>query len=288
MINIFINGFGRIGQALYNLAKHSKDFNIVGINDIEEFELDRVKTYCVKNPEDLDLSGVDVCIQANGKYLTLEQNEIFLKKGAKRVVISAPSPDAPHFMVGINEGKYLNEKIFSTSSCSATAIAPVIKLFSEFGIKSCYSSMIHSYTNDQALLDRAKPYMDIRRTRSATLNILPLYSTAPKAVRDFFPDLEIDAKSIRVPLAYCTFYDITLILKRDIKDLHRCLKESCKGFITYTFEPKVSSDFIKDCNFLTYDLNFCKSYDKIVKISAWQDNEYGYSNQLLQTIKVLS
>ena len=288
MINIFINGFGRIGQSLYNLVKNDKDFNIIGINDIEEFELEGVKTYCIKNPSELDLSGVDVCIQANGKYLTLEQNEVFLKQGAKRVVISAPSSDAPHFMIGINEDNYNHEKIFSTSSCSATAIAPVIKLFSEFGIKACYSSMIHSYTNDQALLDRAKPYMDIRRTRSATLNILPLYSTAPKAVRDFFPSLEIEANSIRVPLAYCTFYDITLYLDSEVDNLHDKIISSCKDFINYTSEPKASSDFINDCNFLTYDLSFCKSYGKMVKISAWQDNEYGYSNQLLQTIKALS
>ena len=288
MINIFINGFGRIGQALYNIAKDDKDFNIVGINDIEEFEVEGVKRYCVKDPNELDLSGVDICIQANGKYLTQEQNQIFLNQGAKRVVISAPSPDTSHFMIGINENSYNHEKIFSTSSCSATAIVPVIKLFSKFKIKSCYSSMIHSYTNDQALLDRAKPYMDIRRTRSATLNILPLYSTAPKAVRDFFPNLKIEAKSIRVPLAYCTFYDITLYLDKEVENLQDIIISSCKGFINYTLESKVSSDFIKDCNFLTYDLNFCKSYGKIVKISAWQDNEYGYSNQLLQTIKALS
>ena len=288
MINIFINGFGRIGQALYNLAKDSKDFNIIGINDIEEFELDGVNTYCTKNPEDLDLSGVDVCIQANGKYLTIEQNQIFLNQGAKRVVISAPSPDAPHFMIDINESKYNQEKIFSTSSCSATAIAPVIKLFSKFGINSCYSSMIHSYTNDQALLDRARAYMDIRRTRSATINILPLYSTAPKAVRNFFPNLKIEAKSIRVPIAYCTFYDLTIHLDKEVDNIHEEIISSCKGFINYADEPKVSSDFIKDINFLTYDLSFCKSYGKMVKISAWQDNEYGYSNQLLQTIKVLS
>ena len=288
MINIFINGFGRIGQSLYNIAKNDKDFNIVGINDVEEFELDGVKTYCVKNPKELNLSGVDICIHANGKYLTQEQNQIFLNQGAKRVVISAPSPDAPHFMIGINENSYNHEKIFSTSSCSATAIAPIIKLFQKYGIKFCYSSMIHSYTNDQALLDRPKPYMDIRRTRSATLNILPLYSTAPKAVRDFFPDLSIEAKSIRVPIAYCTFYDITLYLDKEINNLHDKIVSSCHDYISYTSEPKVSSDFIKDLNFLTYDLNFCKSYGKMVKISAWQDNEYGYSNQLLQTIKALS
>ena len=288
MINIFINGFGRIGEAIYNLAKDDKEFNIVGVNDIEKIDLDGVKTYCTNDPKELDLSEVDICIQANGKYLTKKQNQIFLNQGAKRVVISAPSPDASHFMIGINEKSYKDEKIFSTSSCSATAINPVIKLLSDYGIVGCYASMIHSYTNDQALLDRAKPYMDIRRTRSATLNILPLYSTAPKAVRDFFPNLKIEAKSIRVPLAYCTFYDLTLYLDSEVKNLQDIIKDSCKGFIRYTSEPKVSSDFIKDPNFITYDLNFCKSYANVVKISAWQDNEYGYSNQLLQTIKALS
>ena len=196
MIKVFINGFGRIGQSLYEIISENRDFEVVGINDIFEVDVKGTRKFCVKNPKELKLDGVDVCIQANGKYLSLEENEIFLQRGAKRVVISAPSPDAPHFIYGINHEDYKDERIFSTSSCSATAITHIIKSFDEFGILGCYATMIHSYTNDQALLDRAKPYMDIRRTRSATLNILPLYSTAPKAVRDFFPYLSIEAKSV--------------------------------------------------------------------------------------------
>jgi len=288
VIKVFINGFGRIGQSLYEIINQSDYFEVVGINDIFDIDVKDVKKFCIKNPQELDLDGVDVCIQANGKYLSLEENEIFLQKGAKRVVISAPSPNAPHFIYGINHKSYSGEKIFSTSSCSATAITPIIQSFEELGILGCYATMIHSYTNDQALLDRAKPYMDIRRTRSATLNILPLYSTAPKAVRDFFPYLNIEAKSVRVPLAYTTFYDITLKLEKEVKNLEEILTKSTHKFISFTKTPVVSSDFIKNKNFLVYDLNFSQTFGKLVKISAWQDNEYGYANQLLQTIKATS
>ena len=133
MIKVFINGFGRIGQSLYEIINKSHDFKVVGINDIFDIDVKDVKKFCIKNPKELDLDGVDICIQANGKYLSLEENEIFLQRGAKRVVISAPSPNAPHFIYGINHKSYSGEKIFSTSSCSATAITLSYKVLKSLG-----------------------------------------------------------------------------------------------------------------------------------------------------------
>lgn len=282
MIKVFINGFGRIGNTLYNLLKDDPSVMIAGINELNPVEVDNIPVFCEKDPKNLDLKGVDVVLQASGAFLKEEQNKPFLTQGAKKVLITAPS-DAPTFLYGINHDRYKQERIISGSSCSATAIVPVLKAFEEFGIKSCYASMIHSYTNDQALLDRAKPYMDIRRTRSATLNILPLYSTAPQAVKRFFPDLDIEAKSIRVPLAYCTFYDITLILKTQPKKFKDIIKQN----LDFTCEKLVSSDFIGSHSAITVDMEFSTHDQKMVKISGWQDNEVGYSYQLIKLLKAI-
>ena len=281
-MNIFINGFGRIGEAIYQILKDDAKVDIVGINDIYPVDVDDVPTFCERDPKNLDLSSVDVLVQSSGAFLKEDQNKIFLNQGAKKVIISAPS-DAPSFIYGINHKNYNGEKIISASSCSATAITPVIKVFEKFGIKACFASMIHSYTNDQALLDRAKPYMDIRRVRSATINTLPLYSTAPQAVRRFFPELKIEATSIRVPVAYCTFYDLTIFLKDEIEDFEKLIKDN----LEYSYEKLVSSDFIKDKRAVVVDMDFSFYHDRVLRISAWQDNEYGYSFQLVKLIKEL-
>ena len=282
MINIFINGFGRIGESIYKLIKDDTLFKIVGINELNPIKVDNIPIFSTKNPRELDLKNVDILIQASGAFLTEESNKIFLEQGAKRVIITAPS-NAPTFIYNINHDRYNNEKIISASSCSATAITPVIKAFEMFGIEAMFASMIHSYTNDQALLDRAKNYIDIRRTRSATQNILPLYSTAPQAVKRLFSDIEIEAKSIRVPVAYTTFYDLTLKLKNSPKDIKTVIKNN----LEYTYKPVVSSDFINSHSAITIDMNFTQIYGNILKISGWQDNEVGYSYQLIKLIKAL-
>lgn len=282
-IKVFINGFGRIGQHIYQILKDDNIVEIVGINDIYDINLKDIPIFKESNPINLDLKGVDVLIQASGKFLTKAENEIYLKQGAKKVIISAPS-DAKAFIYGINHKEYNGEEIISASSCSATAIVPVIKAFEAYDIKGCYASMIHSYTNDQQLLDEAKVYKDIRRVRSATTNILPLYSTAPKAVKKFFPTLEIEATSIRVPIAYCTYYDITLLVQKEVKNFESVIKDSFE----YTYEKKVSSDFILSPCSITVDMNFSYIDKNFIKISGWQDNEYGYSYQLTKLIKVVS
>jgi len=282
-IKIFINGFGRIGQHIYQILKDDDSYKIVGVNDIYDIDLDGIKTFKEKDPKNLNMKDVDILIQSSGKFLTKQSNEIYIKNGAKKVIISAPS-DAKAFLYGINHKEYCGEEIISSSSCSATAIGPIVKAFEKFDIKGCYCSMIHSYTNDQQLLDDAKIYKDIRRVRSATINILPLYSTAPKALKKFFPKLEIEATSIRVPIAHSTYYDITLNIESKIDNFEDIIKNNFE----YTYEKKVSSDFILSPYPITIDMNFSSSHDKIVKISGWQDNEYGYAYQLIKLIKVIS
>jgi glyceraldehyde 3-phosphate dehydrogenase len=283
VIKIFINGFGRIGESIYTLIKDDSNFEIVGINELNPIKVDDIPIFSEKEPKNLNLNGVDILIQATGAFLKKKQNEAFLKAGAKKVLITAPS-DAPTFIYGINHNSYRGEKIISASSCSATATVPVIKAFEEFEPKSCYALMIHSYTNDQVLLDRAKNYMDIRKTRSATLNILPLYSTAPKAIKRFFPSLKIEAKSIRVPLAYSTFYDITLITKNEVKNFEEIIKKS----LPYTYEKVVSSDIKGKKEPIVIDMEFSFKDKKMLKICGWQDNEIGYSFQVVKLIKKIS
>ncbi len=282
MINIFINGFGRIGSSIYKLIKDDKEFNIVGINELNPIKVDDIPIFSTKDPKELNLKDVDILIQSSGVYLTKKSNEVFLTQGAKRVLITTPS-DAPTFIYNINHKNYQNQSIISASSCSATAITPIIKTFEKFEIVSLFATMIHSYTNDQPLLDKPKAYQDIRRVRSATQNILPLYSTAPKAVKRFFPDLNIEAKSIRVPLAYTTFYDLTLKVKKSIFDIKSIIEQN----LDYTYEEVVSSDFIGSKSAITIDMNFTNSFENMIKISGWQDNEIGYCAQVVKLIKAL-
>jgi len=145
VIKVFINGFGRIGNTVYNLLKDDKSVMIAGINELNPIQVDDVPILCEKDPTKLDLKDIDIVVQASGAYLKEEQNRLFLTQGAKKVLITAPS-DAPTYLYGINHDSYKGENIISGSSCSATAIVPVLKAFESFGIKSCYASMIHSYT----------------------------------------------------------------------------------------------------------------------------------------------
>ena len=283
MIKIFINGFGRIGNCIFELAKDDDQIKVVGINDIYQIKnINGVKIYTQKDPKKLDLQDVDVLIQSSGVFLTKEQNEIYLKNGAKKVLITAPSP-VPTFIYGINHDDYKGEKIISSSSCSITAIAPIIKTFFPYQIKAVFASMIHSYTSDQPLLDENRAFLDLRRNRSATLNILPLLSSASKEIKKFFPSLHMEAKSIRVPLKSCTYYDISLYLQNEVEDFFNLIKQN----FVFTAQKLVSSDFIGNKEALVVDINQSFYQNKMAKICAWQDNEVGYSNQVIKLIKAI-
>jgi glyceraldehyde 3-phosphate dehydrogenase len=230
--------------------------------------------------------------------LTTLENEIYIKNGVKKVIISAPTSDnTPTYIYGANHEEYLGEPIISSSSCSATAIVPIFKIIDEnFGIKSAFLSMTHSYTAYQKLLDVKHYSKDIRRTRSATQNIIPLESSAADAVSKFFPHLndKLCAKSIRVPVSSVTIYDLSIRLNKKSDKLKmqelftKEVKNRYKDVLDITFSPLVSTDFIKNPHSATIDMNFTDIVgDDLLRVFAWQDNEYGYAKALVNLAKVI-
>jgi glyceraldehyde 3-phosphate dehydrogenase len=324
---VFINGFGRIGRALFRILMQDNDIEVVGINDIYDFEYfyrllkfdsiygeydqdrvelrediltvgeRRIQLSKISDPKNLDLSGIDLLINCTGIFLGRRENEIFLKKGAKRVLISAPAKDGIEtYIVDINYDRYKGEDLVSNSSCSLNAIAPILKIVDEkLRVLNLSASMYHSYTAYQSLLDVKHYSKDIRRCRSATQNILPLVSSVESEAVKLFPNLKskIYAKSIRVPVKAVTLYDLTMQVEKGVKkeELNTLLINESKNFpsLDITDKPKTSSNFIASPFGATIDINLTQIVDDdLIKIFAWQDNEWGYANQLYRAVKRLT
>ena len=309
---VFINGFGRIGRCAARIVQDDERFELVGVNDIYDTKqmiqlyendtiygksktsLDGVKLFCEKTPPHIEC---DVLLQCSGIHLSFEANQPYINNGAKKVIISAPaSSEVPTYIYGINHKDYKNEKIISNSSCSANAIVPIFSIIQKnFGIKSAQLSMYHSYTAYQKLLDVKHYSKDMRRSRSATQNIIPLMSSAADATSKFFPHLagKIYAKSIRVPVSATTFYDLSMYMdnkttQSHIKEvLEKEIKES--SILDITNKPLVSTDFIQSPYSATVDLNFTALVEgNLLRVCAWQDNEYGYAKRLVELAGVVT
>ena len=328
-INVFINGFGRIGRLFARIILQDERFRLVGINDIYSFEQMRyllkydsiygtlpskislkqstlfvdnhkIKLFCKSNSEDMDIISlnIDILAQCSGLYLTIKSNLPFLQSGAKKVIVSAPPLDnMPTYIYGVNHKEYLNETIISNSSCSANAIVPIFKIIDKyFGIDSAMMSMYHSYTVYQNLLDSKHYSTDIRRTRCATQNIIPLMSGAGEATAYFFSHLKkrLYAKSIRVPIPSMTFYSLHInLLKSTTKEEveKTFLKEITlhyKNILKTTDSVQVSSDYIKDPHSAIINLPLISVAQKtLLNISVWQDNEYGYAKRLVDMAYII-
>ncbi|MCJ7765687.1 MAG: glyceraldehyde-3-phosphate dehydrogenase [Thiovulaceae bacterium] len=328
-IRVFINGFGRIGRSALRVLLEDDAFEIVGINDIFpvsqypylmqydslykelpqkitlEDELlhvggDSIRLYCQAEPLLLDLSSlhVDVLLQCSGLFLSREANESYLCQGVKKVILSAPpKDDIPTYIMGFNHQQYQDEKIISNSSCSTNAIAPLMQLIDKrYGISDACISMVHSYTGDQNLLDVKNPFSELRRSRSATQNILPLESTATATLGSLFPHLrdKLYTKSIRVPVSATTLYDFTLHVENPTERdaLNDLFIETSHGVLHNIIGTddtwKVSSDFVKNRHSATIDLPLTEVLDShCIKMTAWQDNEYGYAYQLVEMAKIV-
>jgi glyceraldehyde 3-phosphate dehydrogenase len=312
MIKVFINGFGRIGRCVARIILEDEQFELVGVNDIYDIQqmkqlfandsiygkatstLENVKLFSQKSPPMIEC---DVLLQCSGVHLSDEANQPFLKNGAKKVIISAPASDEiPTYIYGVNHQEYQDENIISNSSCSANAIVPIFDIIQKnFGIKSANLSMYHSYTAYQKLLDVKHYSKDIRRARSATQNIIPLESSAANATSKFFPHLKdkLYAKSIRVPVSATTFYDLSIHLAKrssNSKMLETLQKEvKSSTILDLTDKPLVSRDFIQNPYSATIDLNFTQLLDgDLLRVSAWQDNEYGYAKRLADMVEVVT
>jgi len=328
-IRVFINGFGRIGRSALRVMLEDNAFEIVGINDVfpvsqfpylmqydsiykelpHEITLEddllrvgrhQIRLFCQAEPERLDLSSlhVDVLLQCSGLFLTREANESYLHQGVGKVILSAPpKDDTPIYIMGFNHRQYRGEKIISNSSCSTNAIAPLMQLIDKrYGISYACISMVHSYTGEQNLLDSKHPGDGLRRSRSATQNILPLESTATATLGSLFPHLRdrLYTKSIRVPIKATTLYDFTLHVENptERKALNDLLVETSQGALQNIIGTddtcKVSSDFVKNRHSATIDLPLTEVLGgRCIKITAWQDNEYGYAFQLTAMAKTV-
>jgi len=242
--------------------------------------------------------GVDIVLESTGKFRKREDCERHLQAGAKMVLLSAPAKgeiDAT-IVPGVNEEQMKKDmKAVSLASCTTNCLAPVLKVIDEkFGIESGFMSTIHAYTNDQNILDGS--HKDLRRARAGAVNIIPTTTGAAKAIGEVIPALagKMDGVAYRVPVPDGSLTDITLLLKKDAtaeeinSELKKAAEGELKAILGYTEEPIVSTDIIENPLSSIVDGSLTKANGKLVKISAWYDNEFGYSSRLVDFIRKVS
>ncbi len=327
-VKIGINGFGRIGRTLFRLMNDQPHLNVVAINDLADartlshlLKYDSIhgvfqkeigygdQTILVENkkiallnhkqPSEINWSdfNIDIVIECSGKFKTREILQDHIRNGAKKVILSAPSPDDTIKMVvlGINEDSITKEDhIISNASCTTNNAAPMIKVMQDLcGIEQAYITTIHSYTSDQSLHDQ--PHHDLRRARAAGQSIVPTTTGAAKALTKIFPELAdvIGGCGIRVPVPNGSLTDITLNVKRitnieEINDtFERVSKNELKNILHFTKDPIVSIDINNSCYSCTFDSQMTSVIGKMVKIIGWYDNETGYSSRIIDLMNIL-
>ncbi len=327
-MKVAINGFGRIGRLIFRIG-FDAGLDIVAVNDVVPTEVcahllkydsvfgryrrkveaksgvmfvdgKEVKVFSESDPEKLpwkDL-GVDIVIEASGKFTERDKAEKHLKAGAGKVVITAPAknPDVT-IVLGANEDKYKSDyRIISNASCTTNCFAMLVKVLHErFKIAKGELTTIHSYTNDQRVLDA--PHKDLRRARSAATNIIPTSTGAAKAIYDIFPDLrgKLTALAIRVPTPNVSACDFTCLVERSIskEDVNLAFKEysetKLKRYLVYTEDDIVSSDIIGEPASCVFDAKLTDVVDgNLVKVVGWYDNEYGYSCRVVDFVKYIA
>jgi glyceraldehyde 3-phosphate dehydrogenase len=325
-IRIAINGFGRIGRNVLRamVENDRRDLQLVAINDLGPvetnahlFKYDSVhgrfkgdvkiegdsmnvghgdfKVLAERDPSKLpwgDL-GVDVVMECTGIFSDKDKAAVHLKAGAKKVLVSAPSKGADLTVVyGVNHDKLeAKHEVISNASCTTNCLAPVAKVLNDLcGIQSGFMTTIHSYTNDQRILDL--PHSDLHRARAAALNMIPTTTGAAKAVGLVLPELagKLDGTSIRVPTPNVSVIDLKFIPTRQTTAeevnaaMERAAQQELKGILAVTKEPLVSSDFNHDPHSATFDLGQTKIVDgRLVRILSWYDNEWGFSCRMCDT-----
>lgn len=329
-VRVAINGFGRIGRMVLRQAVRAKDMEIVAINDLSEpkilahlFKYDSVhgtfpgkveigdgciivnkkpiKIFSEKNPDDLPwrTEAIDVVLESTGHFTAREKAELHLKAGATKVIISAPATDPDITIVmGVNDSMYDPERhfIISNASCTTNCLAPVAKVLHEnFGIEKGLVTTVHSYTNDQRILDL--PHKDLRRARAAALSMIPTATGAARAISLVLPDLKgkLDGMAIRVPTPNVSVVDLVAQLSRptDAIKVNSALKKASrtllKGILGFSEEPLVSIDFNGNPHSSIVDGNSTKVIEgNLVKIISWYDNECGFSNRLIDLIRLVA
>lgn len=320
-INIAINGFGRIGRVFLRNAITNPQINIVAINDITdaatlahllkydsvhrkfngEVKHDKdhlyidgkeIRIFASKDPENLPWKAldIDIVIESTGLFLDKASAQKHLNAGAKKIILSAPAKDddIKTIVMGVNDD-LLNgdDVIVSNASCTTNCAAPMLKVLQQWGIEEAYVTTVHSYTGDQRLHDA--PHKDLRRARAAALSIIPTSTGAAKALGKIFPDMEdkLGGCGMRVPVADGSLTDITCVLTQypSVEQINTAFKKSAegelKGIMEFTEDPLVSVDVIGNTHSVVFDSEFTSVVGNLVKIIGWYDNEYGYSNRLV-------
>ncbi len=320
-LKVAINGTGRIGMIVAKIIMQRDDIELVALNTTSDpemltylFKYDSVHTgidakmvgndtielngkpvklFSDRDPEKIDFgsTGAELVIECTGAILTTEKAQKHLHGGIKKVVMSAPaSDDTPTFVLNINTDGYNGEAIISNASCTTNCLAPICKVLDDtFGIENGLMTTIHSYTNDQNILD-VKHAKDKRRARAAALNMIPTTTGAAKAIGLVMPHLQgkLNGYAMRVPTADVSVVDITVNLKKSVtKDeinaaFDAASKGAFAGLIEIDNDKRVSSDFIGSTYSSTYVPDMTSVVDgKTVKVLAWYDNEWGYSSRLV-------
>ncbi|MCF8535563.1 MAG: type I glyceraldehyde-3-phosphate dehydrogenase [Rhodoluna sp.] len=260
-----------------------------------------IKVLAERDPANLPWGelGVDIVIESTGRFTDAAAAQAHITAGAKKVIISAPaSGDAATFVMGVNDHEYDSSKhhIISNASCTTNCLAPFAKVFNDkFGIENGLMTTIHAYTADQNLQDG--PHSDLRRARAAAINIVPSSTGAAKAIGLVLPELKgkLDGYALRVPVPTGSITDLTLVSKVDVtvEEIKAAYKAAAasgplKGILAYTEDEIVSSDIVTDPHSSIVDAGLIKVIGRTVKISSWYDNEWGYSNRLVELTQLVA
>ena len=328
-IRVGINGFGRIGRQVLRAAKQQNvaDIEIVAVNDLTDTKTlahlfkydsvhrtyagdvsasagaimvdgDEIKVFAEKDPANLKWKdvGVDVVLESTGKFTEAAKAQAHRNAGAKKVIISAPAKNEDITIVmGVNESKYDSAKhnIISNASCTTNCLVPMVKVVRDnFGFVRGSMVTVHSYTNDQQILDL--PHKDLRRARAAAMSIIPTTTGAAKATSLVIPELKgkIDGIAIRVPTPDVSLTDLAVVVERPVTvaEINAAFKAAAEGpmsgILQYTEEELVSSDFIGNPHSCIFDSKTTNVVDgTLLKVSGWYDNEWGYSSRCVDLLR---
>ena len=329
-IKVGINGFGRIGRNVVRAGLRDSGIEFVAANDLtdtktlahllkydstlgvlhEDVKADgdgitvggkKIKIFATKDPAEIDWAGVgaQVVIESTGRFTDKENASKHMRGPVKKVIISAPAKNEDVTIVlGVNDDKYdpAKHNVISNASCTTNCLAPLVRvLHDKFGIEKGSMTTIHSYTNDQNVLDF--PHKDLRRARAAAINMIPTTTGAAKAIGLVMPELKgkLDGYSMRVPTPNVSVVDLVVLLKtnttaEEINTALRQAAEGClKGILAYTEDPVVSTDMMHNPNSSIIDSQMTKVLDgNLAKVVSWYDNEWGYSCRVVDLVKFIA
>jgi len=325
-----INGFGRIGRLVFRAALNNPNVDVVAINDltdanmlahllkydtvhgVADYEISVNGNNIVVNGQEIQITaerdpaalkwgefGVDVVVESTGRFTDRKDAAKHIEAGAKKVIISAPASDEDITIVmGVNHDKYdaASHHVISNASCTTNCLAPFAKVLHEkFGVRRGMMTTVHSYTNDQQILDL--PHKDYRRARAAAENIIPTSTGAAKAVALVLPELKgkLNGGAMRVPTPNVSLVDLVAELEKDVtaEEINAAFKEAAegplKGILAYSEEPLVSSDYNGNPHSSTIDaLSTMVMEGNMVKVISWYDNESGYSHRVIDLVEYLA